>query len=262
MGVGQLVERMVELLAGMLAGMLAAAAGDSGSGTAAHHIVADERRWSSSVRWHWLTFRDYFDSGRDSYRASSACAYEWRSEDSEGGEGGEGGEGREGSGGSGSSEGAGRRWQEKRGVDVCSDVHMALAHMEGWLQRVQRVQRAQRGGGGGAGEDEEQQVQGLRPKAAWQWVNEWAESQQRTLTFHCWVALLGVSRQRHTPHSHSRSHSHSHAHTYSLIHSHARMRHSSSREAAGGSGSSSNSWYMQHAELTLVLMCACDVCGV
>jgi hypothetical protein len=117
-------------------------------------IAEEEGRWSASVRWHWLTFRDYFGSGDDSYRASKAFAYQQEGDDGP--------------------------WQEK--ADACSDVHTALAQVEAWWRRQTGV---------GGGEAEEVRV----TKATWQLVNEWAEAQRKSLTFPCWVALLGVNLQ-------------------------------------------------------------------
>ena len=117
-------------------------------------IAEEVDRWAASVRWHWLTFRDHFGSGDDSYRASKAFAYQQEGDDGP--------------------------WQEK--ADACSDVHTALAQVEAWWRRQTGV------GGGGA---EEVRV----TKATWQLVNEWAEAQRRSLTFPCWVALLGVNLQ-------------------------------------------------------------------
>ena len=124
------------------------------SACAAHRVVAAESRWSTSLRWHWLTFRDYFDDcssddGPFSYRTSACFAYSCQD----------------------------GRWEEK--ADAVSDVHVALAAIEGWLSNSRR---------GGV---EEEQME------SWQWVSEWADAQRRCLTFPCWLQLLGVIRQTH-----------------------------------------------------------------
>ena len=123
-------------------------------------VVASEQRWSAMLRWHWLTFRDYFPAGRrNHYMASSACAYTAQQ----------------------------GQWVEKE--DALSDVTAVVAAMAQWKQRREEGKEA----------SDVSASDMWMGRATFELVSEWAESQRRCVTWPCWVSLLGVNLQYYGP---------------------------------------------------------------